>query len=178
LVREWVKEKRVNPILTAEDFFKRHSIHPAVGSRAIAKQMKSAWAEAQQKSVERVIEKTGIDLADEMEKQFRAAKTAFAVGARMILPRIGEDGTEIPAPQQPATYAEALMLMRTGSEAMRDLAKIMTGGEALRPPEDIETVINWVAPKPAVAKKQLEGPKGTAEEPATGDSAGKEDKTE
>ena len=166
LVREWVKDKRQNPILTKEDFFLKRNINPTVGSRAIARQMQSAWAETQQKAVERTIENTGIDLADEMERQFKAAKTAFAVGARNILPRVGADGSEIPAPQQPQTFAEALMLMRTGAEAMRDLAKLMTGGEALRPPQDIESEVAWIPPKAVeIQPKQIEGPKVTVEQP-------------
>jgi len=168
LVREWVLEKRTNPILTKEDFFLKRNINPTVGSRAIAKQMQSAWAETQQKAVERAIEKTGIDLADEMERQFKALKVAFAVGARGVLPRNAADGSEIPAPLQPSTFTESLMLMKTGSDGLRDLAKLLTGGEALLPPQEVKARVEWVIPsmgdepeqpKPEGELKQLEAPK-------------------
>ena len=91
--------------------------------------MALAWDESQRQAIQRISTKAGIDLAEEMERQFKAAKTAFAVGARYILPRIEEDGSEIPATHQPSTFAEALMLMKTGGDSMREITKILTGGE-------------------------------------------------
>ena len=191
LVREWVKEKSINPILTKEDFFLKRGIRPSVGGRAIAVQMDAVWLETQQKAVQRTIENSGINLADEMEKQFKALKAAFIVGARGILPRNSDDGSEIPAPLQPGTFAENLMLFKTGADGLRDLAKLMTGGEPLLPPQDIKARVEWVLPgmadepeqtKPEGEPKQLEAPKenpaedtpGKGEKPSE-DKAGKED---
>ena len=168
LVREWVKEKTVNPILTKEDFFLKRGIRPSVGGRAIAVQMDSVWLETQQKGMQLTIEKSGINLVDEMEKQYKALKAAFVVGARGVLPRNSDDGSEIPAPLQPSTFTEALMLFKTGSDGLRDLAKLMTGGEALLPPQEVRARVEWVIPgmadepekpKPEDEPKQLEAPK-------------------
>jgi hypothetical protein len=97
--------------------------------------MTLAWEESQKKALVQMVDKAGINLAEEMERQFKAAKTAFAVGARYILPRVGEDGVEIPASHQPATFYEALMLMKNGGDTMREIAKTLTGGEPLLPSE-------------------------------------------
>jgi hypothetical protein len=93
--------------------------------------MTLAWEDSQKTAIKQISEKAGINLAEEMERQYKAAKTAFAVGARYVLPRVGEDGVEIPATHQPATFYEALMLMKTGGDSMRDITKILTGGEPL-----------------------------------------------
>jgi hypothetical protein len=146
LIREYVVMKGREPLLTQNEFFRRKKISLPSGNRRIGKQMTLAWEESQKKALAQVVEHTGIDLAAELEKQFKAGKTAFAVGARYILPRVGEDGSEIPAPQQPSNFAEALMLMRTGAETIREITKILTGGEPLLPPKPIEGVIEWVPP--------------------------------
>jgi len=138
--------KTQDPLLTQNEFFRQKGISPPAGNRKIGKRMTLAWQESQKKALSQVVEKAGINLAEEMERQFKAAKTAFAVGARSILPRIGDDGNEVPAPYQPASFGEALMMMRTGAETMRDITKILTGGEPLLPPKPIEGVIDWVPP--------------------------------
>jgi len=175
LVREWVKEKSRNPILTKEDFFLKRGIRPSVGGRAIAVQMDSVWLEAQQKAMQRTVESSGINMVDEMEKQFKALKAAFVVGARGILPRNSDDGSEIPAPLQPSTFTEAMMLFKTGADGLRDLAKLMTGGEALLPPPEVKAKVDWVLPgmadepekpKPEGEPKQLEAPKDKPSEDA------------
>jgi hypothetical protein len=149
LIQEYVLMKKAEPFLTQNEFFRRKEISPPAGNRKIGPRMALAWSEAQQQAVQLVVEKTGIDLSEELEKQFKAAKTAFAVGARYILPRVAEDGSELPAPQQPATFPEALMLMKTGMDAIRDITKILTGGEPLLPPRQVKGVIEWVAPAPS-----------------------------
>jgi hypothetical protein len=135
LTREYVLMKSREPLLTQNEFFRRHGIKTAWGNRKIGKQMELAWGESQKKALAKVVERTGIDLADEMEKQFRAAKAGFALGARNILPRLSEDGTEISAPHQPGTFTESLMLMKTCGDSIRDITKMFTGGERLIPPK-------------------------------------------
>jgi len=146
LIQQWVLMKSKEPLLSQNEFFRRMKITAPSGNRKIGKRMALAWEESQKQAIQHISEKAGIDLAEELEKQFRAAKTAFTVGARYILPRIGEDGSEIPATHQPNSFAEALMLMRTGGEAMRDITKILTGGEPLLPPKEVKGVIEWVPP--------------------------------
>jgi hypothetical protein len=134
LIREYVLMKSREPLLTQNEFFRRHGIKTAWGNRKIGKEMELAWEESQKKALAKVVERTGIDLADEMEKQLKASKAGFTLGARNILPRVREDGAEIPAPHQPVTFTESLMLMKTCGDAMRDITKILTGGERLLPP--------------------------------------------
>jgi len=134
LIREYVLMKGREPLLTQNEFFRRHGIKTAWGNRKIGKEMELAWEESQKKALAKVVERTGIDLADEMDKQLRAAKAGFALGARNILPRLAEDGTEIPAPHQPGTFTESLTLMKTCGDSIRDITKIFTGGERLLSP--------------------------------------------
>jgi hypothetical protein len=131
LIREYVLMKAREPLLAQNEFFRRHGIKTAWGNRRIGKEMELAWEESQKKALAKVVERTGMDLADEMEKQLRASKAGFTLGARNILPRLAEDGTEISAPHQPRTFTESLMLMKTCGDAMRDITKIFTGGERL-----------------------------------------------
>ena len=146
LIAEYVTMKTHEPLLSQNEFFRRKGISTPAGNRRIGPRMTLAWEESQKKALSQIVENAGINLAEEMERQFKAAKTAFAVGARSILPRIGEDGNEVSAPMQPANFAEALMLMKTGADAMRDITKILTGGEPLLPPKPIEGAIEWVPP--------------------------------
>jgi len=129
LIQEWVLIKSKEPLLSQNEFFRRKNITPPSGNRKIGKRMALAWEESKSQAIQRLSIKAGINLADEMERQFKAAKTAFSVGARYILPRISDDGAEIPAIYQPTTFAEALMLMKTGGDSMREITKILTGGE-------------------------------------------------
>ncbi len=146
LIQEWVLMKGQESLLTQNEFFRRKGISTPAGNRKIGKRMTLAWEEAQKTALNRVVEKAGINLGEELERQFKAAKTMHAVGARYILPRLADDGSEIPAPQQPASFAEALMLLKTGGEAMRDITKILTGGEPLLPPKPVQGAIEWVPP--------------------------------
>jgi len=156
LIQEYVLMKTRQPLLTQNEFFRRKGISLPSGNRKIGKKMTLAWEESQKKALALVVDKAGLDLADEMERQFKAAKTAFAVGARYILPRVDERGREVAAQYQPITFAEALMLMKTGSEAMRDITKILTGGEPLQPPNAVKGVIEWVPMPIALSKAGAE----------------------
>ncbi len=144
LIQEWVLMKSNEPLLTQNEFFRRKEINLEYGNRKIGKKMTLAWEESQKQALQIVVEKAGINLADELERQFKAAKTAFAVGARQILPRIAEDGSEIPAPQQPTNFIESLALMKMGAESMRDITKILTGGQPLIPPQQVQGAIEWI----------------------------------
>jgi hypothetical protein len=146
LIQEWVLMKTKEPLLSQNEFFRRKGMSLPAGNRKIGPKMALAWEESQKKALARVVERSSIDLAEEMEKQFRASKAAFTLGARYILPRVAEDGTEIPASQQPSNFTEALMLMKTGGDAMRDITKILTGGEPLLPPKTLQGIIEWVPP--------------------------------
>jgi hypothetical protein len=147
LIQEWVFLKGREPLLSQAEFFRRKGITAPSGNRKIGKQMTMAWEQSQNRALSEIVEKSGINLAEELERQFKASKTAFAVGARYILPRVGEDGREVAPLQQPANFTEALMLMRTGAEGIREITKILTGGEPLVPPRPVEAVIEWVPPK-------------------------------
>jgi hypothetical protein len=156
LIQEWVLMKRKEPLLTQNEFFRRKAITPPSGNRKIGKRMALAWDESQKKAIQRVSEKAGIDLAEEMERQFKAAKTAFAVGARYILPRIEEDGVEIPATHQPSTFAEALMLMKTGGDSMREITKILTGGEPIFRPNGTRNNVQVIVTLPSNGRESAE----------------------
>jgi hypothetical protein len=108
LIQEWVLMKTREPLLSQAEFFRRKGITAPSGNRKIGKQMTMAWEESQQKALATVVERSGINLAEELERQFKASKTAFAVGARYILPRVGEDGREIPPPAIPGHFCRSL----------------------------------------------------------------------
>ncbi len=154
LIAEYVAIKAREPLLTQNEFFRRKGISPPAGNRKIGKKMTLAWEESREKALSHVVKKSGLNLGEELERQFRAAKTAFTVGARYILPRVSEDGTEIPALLQPTTLAEALMLMKTGGDAMREIAKILAGDKPIIPPTPDENKSRVVLYIPSNGKER------------------------
>ena len=146
LTQEWVIMKAQNPLLTQNEFFRRKGISPPSGNRRIGKQMTLAWEQAQQQATAKVVQKVGINLAEELETQLRLGKAAMTAGARKILPRVADDGSEVPAEHQPSTFAEHLALTKLGLDTVQNAIKLMTGGEAIVSAKQIKGVIEWVRP--------------------------------
>ena len=168
LVAEWVVMKRKTPALTQAEFFRQKGISPSLGNRRIGARLVAVWQQVRDKATQEIIAKTGTDLAEEVERILRVGKSALAVGARNILPKVADDGSELPPPLQPTSFIESLALMREGNRTIQTAVEILSGGEPLKATKAEEVVIDFMppvlpTPPPSVAlppPKPVADPKG------------------
>ncbi len=146
LARAWLTDKRKTPTLSQREFFRQRGISASLGNRRIGARMVADWEAVQAQARQQAIEAVGNDLGAEAGRFIKLGKTAVQIGARNIFPRVAADGSELPPPHQPSSFAESLALMREGRTLTEVGITLLTGGEPLKPESKDEVVLEFVPP--------------------------------
>ncbi len=128
-------------VLTQQDFFKAKGIPRRYGSHKFARTLDAYWEGTRRKAETESARRTGINLAREMGDFFKQHKELARRGyAKLVKP--GEDGKEV----EPADQEAALALFQQGSQGAREIVKIMSGGQPVAPPRNVDPEFRWNEP--------------------------------
>jgi len=128
-------------VLTQQDFFKAKGIPFNYGCRKFGQILNRYWERTRQKAETEIAKRTGINLAREMGELFNKHKELVRRGyAKITAP--GPNGKEVPLKD----LEDALVLFQQGSQGLRDIVKIMAGGQPVQPPRNVEPEFRWNEP--------------------------------
>ena len=135
-------------VLTQQTFFRSKGIPEKYGAKKFARILDGYWERTRLTAATELAKRTGINLAREMGELFNKHKELARRGyAKLVKP--GADGNET----EPADQEDALALFQQGSQGARDIVKIMSGGQPVSPPRNVEPVFRWNDPILPTKKK-------------------------
>lgn len=135
-------------VLTQQNFFKAKGIGEKYGSKKFGRILDGYWEGTRRRAEVEIAKRTGINLAREMGDLFKQHKELIRRGyAKLVKP--GGDGKEV----EPVDQEDALALFQHGSQGAREIVKIMSGGQPVSPPRNVEPVFRWNDPISPTKKK-------------------------
>lgn len=128
-------------VLTQQNFFKAKGIPEKYGSKKFGRILDGYWEGTRRRAETEIAKRMGINLAREMAELFNKHKELARRGyAKLVKP--DAEGKEA----EPVDQEDALALFQQGSQGARDIVKIMSGGQPVSPPRNVEPVFRWNDP--------------------------------
>ncbi len=102
--------------------------------------MGAYWERTRAEAAIAVSKRNGVNLARELAELYRQHKELARRGYEKIVPPNGGEGLE------PSDLEDALTLFGQGSFGLRDIVKILSGGQPVQPPRNVDPEFRWNEP--------------------------------
>lgn len=136
-------------VMTQEAFFKSKRIPVGYGRRKFGPVLSTYWDRTRAAAEAETTKRNGINMARELSDLYKQHKELVRRGyAKLTAP--GPDGKEA----LPADAEEALALFQQGSIGATAIMKILSGGQAVLPPTNVEPEFRWNEPTQPNKKKR------------------------
>lgn len=127
-------------VLTQQAFYRSKGIPEKYGPKKFGRILDGYWERTRARAAMEISKRNGINLAREMADLFAQHKELARRGYAKITTGPGGKGLE------PDDMDEALALFNHGSFGLRDIVKILSGGQAVQPPKNVAPEFRWNEP--------------------------------
>jgi len=134
-------------VLTQQSFYRSKGIPEKYGSKKFGRILDGYWERTRARAEIEVSRRNGVNLARELSELFGQHKELARRGFAKITLESGGVGLE------PNDMEEALALFDRGSIGLRDIVKILSGGQPVQPPKNVEPEFRWNEPAKRIPKK-------------------------
>lgn len=135
-------------VLTQQAFYRSKGIPEKYGARKFSRILDGYWERTRASAEAETSKRNGVNLARELAELFKQHKELARRGYLKIVPDGDAKGLE------PADLEEAVTLFGQGSFGMRDVVKILSGGQAVQPPKNVDPEFRWNEPVQSSGKRR------------------------